>query len=63
MTAKRLSAKYGVNVMRMDHGKNAFWCAFLGGNGTGSPVIEIAHAYNLAHLEVLITRELNRKPK
>jgi len=50
MRAKTIADKFGVNVMKVGHGKRAKWVAFRGGNGTGEPVVDVATAYHLAEL-------------
>lgn len=58
MTSKTIAAKYNVNVRKSTVGpvKHHKWHAFLGGNGTGEPVVMVAKAYGLAELVKRIER-------
>ena len=61
MQKDSLAENYGVNVMRMQRPRKqgrdmSYYVAFLGGNGTGEPVEEIARAFTLTRLDFLLRR-------
>jgi hypothetical protein len=63
MTMKQIEAKYNVNVIRTRssrHNCNKY-AAFLGGNSTGEPVVEVAEAYTLVTLAVRTERYFAKK--
>jgi len=63
MTREQLQKKHNVNIIRTGYGRHdRKYHAFLGGNGTGEPVVDLAKADTLGGLDRKLAKLFPKKP-